>query len=176
VPTSNLRVFNWNDNATDSQTYDWVRVRRYVSPEPTTSLGAEASGANVQIIVTVSHTAPDGSGATTIVSSSTTTIDANTPNPYALSVGSGAQQTFTSANPRLLRVQINVAAVNGGERFILAYDSSSNPSNLATPAVTVPENSMWSAAAVVLIPVIAGGLWRRRLRRAGSGRRHPVGD
>jgi hypothetical protein len=41
IPTANLRVFVWNDNSTQTQRYDWVRVRHYVNPEPSTALGAE---------------------------------------------------------------------------------------------------------------------------------------
>ncbi|MGH7535138.1 MAG: hypothetical protein ACREMG_06090, partial [Gemmatimonadales bacterium] len=73
--------------------------------------------ASVDIQVTVSHTAADGSGATTIVSSSTTTINASTADPYALSIGSGSAQTFTAASPRRLRVQVNVVSVNSGGDF-----------------------------------------------------------
>ncbi len=39
VPSANLRVFVWSDTGGNSVTYDWVRVRPYVTPEPTTSFG-----------------------------------------------------------------------------------------------------------------------------------------
>jgi hypothetical protein len=168
IPDASLWVYCWN---TDSYTmvYDFMRVRNYVSPEPTTAFGAEATSADVRIVVTVSHTASDGSGATTIVTSSTTTINSSTANPYALSIGSGALQTFTSGNPRRLRVQINVSAINGGERFVLAYDSGTNPSNLLTPLITVPESAVALVPIGLLIPMLVYG-WRRGQRpRGGAG-------
>ncbi len=39
VPSANLRVFVWSDTGANSVTYNWVRVRPYVTPEPTTSFG-----------------------------------------------------------------------------------------------------------------------------------------
>jgi cellulose synthase/poly-beta-1,6-N-acetylglucosamine synthase-like glycosyltransferase len=169
VPDASLRMLLWNDSATaNGQVYDWVRVRKYVNPEPTAAFGAEATSGNVQIVVTVSHTAPDGSGATTILSSSTTSINSSTANPYTLSIGSGAQQTFTSGNPRRLRVQINVSAINGEERFVLAYDgacASSQCSNLDTPVVTVPEPGLGLIGLAITLPALAAELGRRRKSR-----------
>ena len=46
IPTVNLRPFAWSENGTNTQRYDWVRVRRYVSPEPTTALGSEEGGSS----------------------------------------------------------------------------------------------------------------------------------
>jgi hypothetical protein len=39
VPTVNLRFLFYNLTAAQTQIYDWVKVRRYVTPEPTTALG-----------------------------------------------------------------------------------------------------------------------------------------
>jgi hypothetical protein len=130
--------------------------------------GQTTASSNVQIVVTVSHTAPDGSGATTIVTSSTTTINSSTANPYALSIGSGAQQTFTSGNPRRLRAQINVSAVNGSEGFVLAYDgscASTQCSNLDTPVVTVPEPGLGLIGIAATLPGLAAAIRRRKKRR-----------
>jgi hypothetical protein len=176
IPTGTLRMLLRDDSATAGRTmtYDWVRVRRYVSPEPTTAFGAEATSGDVRIVVTVSHTASDGLGATTIVTSSTITINSSTANPYALSIGSGSAQTFTSGDPRRLRVQVNVSAVNGGERFVLAYDSGTNPSNLLTPLVTVPESAVALIPIGLLIPLLVRGWWRGPRARRGvdeDGRR-----
>ena len=102
-----------------------------------------------------------------ITSSSSTKIDATTANPLTLSLGSGAQQTFSSANPQLVRVLITVDSVTGGGSFVLSYDSATNHSSLDTPIVTVPE---WSLAFLILVPMIPylfAAIWRRR-RLAGA--------
>ncbi len=39
VPSANLQVFVWNNTPNQTQQYNWVRVRPYVTPEPTTSFG-----------------------------------------------------------------------------------------------------------------------------------------
>jgi hypothetical protein len=78
-----------------------------------------------------------------------------------LSVGSGAQQTFTAADPRRLRVQLDVVDANG-QSFVLAYDSAANPSNLNTPVVTVPEWGLLFLAFVPLIPYLFSLVWRRK--------------
>jgi hypothetical protein len=127
--------------------------------------------ASVDIQVTVSHTAPDGSGATTIVQSAQTTIDASTSDPYALSIGSGALQTFTAASPRRLRVQVHVVSVNSGGDFTLDYDgtcASNRCSNLDTPVVTVPEYGVAFVVPALLIPAIAGEAWRRKRKGRSS--------
>ncbi|MCJ7708055.1 MAG: hypothetical protein MUO38_10595, partial [Anaerolineales bacterium] len=132
--------------------------------------------ASVDIQVTVSHTAADGSGATTIVTSPVTTINASTSDPYALSIGAGALQTFTSASPRRLRVQVNVVSVSNGGDFTLDYDgtcASSTCSNLDTPVVTVPEAAVALLPAVLMIPMLAGALRRRKAGRPG---RQPRGE
>jgi hypothetical protein len=127
--------------------------------------------ASVDIQVTVSHTAPDGSGATTIVQSAQTTIDASTSDPYALSIGSGALQTFTSASPRRLRVLVNVVSVTSGGDFTLDYDGtcgSSLCSNLDTPVVVVPELGLAFLPAALLLPLLGGQLARRRRLAAAA--------
>jgi hypothetical protein len=121
--------------------------------------------ASVDIQVTVSHTAADGSGATTIVSSSTTTINSSTADPYALSIGSGSAQTFTSASPRRLRVLVNVVSVNSGGDFTLDYDGacgSSLCSNLDTPVVVVPDLALAFVPVALLVPLLIERLARRR--------------
>ncbi len=126
--------------------------------------------ANVQISASVWHTASDGSGASSIVSSATTTIDAATANPLALSVGNDPTgQTFTSADPRRLMVRITVSAVNAGGSFVLAYDSASQDTNLTTPTVTVPEGVMGLAAGAIVIPALAATAWRRRRTKPKRG-------
>jgi len=135
--------------------------------------------ASVDIQVTVSHTAADGSGATTIVSSSTTTINANTADPYALNIGSGAQQTFTSASPRRLRVQVNVVSVNSSGDFTLDYDGtcgSSLCSNLDTPVVTVPEYALVFLPLALLIPVAVPLMKKRRTRPTQVGKENSDGQ
>ena len=128
-----------------------------------------SGGGSVDIVVTAAHTASDGSGATTITQSATTTIDASTADPLPLSLGSGLQQTFNSSDLRRLSVQINVTAVNGGGSFVLDYDgscASSRCSSLDTPTVTVPELALALVGVGVMIPGIAGALLRRTRREA----------
>ncbi|MEE9115587.1 MAG: DUF2341 domain-containing protein, partial [Thermoplasmata archaeon] len=124
----------WNMPTGQAWWIDDVLVRRYVNPEPTASLGPEELDANVQIIASVYHVMPDGSDPQEILTSPTITIDSTTPNPITLNIGNGVQYNFTDAVPRLLRLEINVTAVNGGERFVLAYDSASQPTSLVTPS------------------------------------------
>jgi len=126
---------------------------------------------SVDIQVTVSHTASDGSGATTIVGPTSLTINASTADPYALNIGSGVLQTFLSTNRRRLRVYVDVVSVSGGGSFVLDYDgscASSKCSNLDTPDVTVPDNVLWIGAAATLIPALGRAL-RRRKSRAPAG-------
>ena len=85
-------------------------------------------------------------------------------------------QTFTSADPRVLRVEVDVTSINNGGSFVLDYDGtcvSSTCSSLDTPVVVVPEFALIFGAFVLLIPVAMGGIWRRRRRsqkRAFAGR------
>ncbi|HEY43487.1 MAG TPA: DUF2341 domain-containing protein, partial [Anaerolineae bacterium] len=162
VPSGNLRVFAWVDADSRSETWDWVRVRNYVNTEPTSSLGSEVDAPYVQIVVSVYQTDGDGSDPQGIVTSSTVTIDANTADPYALLIGNGAEQTFTSSDPQRLRVHIDVTGVNGSGSFTLAYDSTANSSSLDTPSMVVPE---WELAFPLLMPVVPylmSVIWRRR--------------
>ena len=100
-----------------------------LDPEETESAGS----GSVDITVSVHHTRPDGSDPQEIVISSAVTIDENTTHPFVLNVGTGGAQTFTASDPRRLRLFVNVAAVTGGGRFVLAYNSTGNPTNLETP-------------------------------------------
>jgi cellulose synthase/poly-beta-1,6-N-acetylglucosamine synthase-like glycosyltransferase/CheY-like chemotaxis protein len=141
---------------------DWFKIRPYVDPEPTTGFGSEVDAPYVQIVVSVYHTDGDGSDPQEIVTSSTITVDANTSDPYALPIGSGTEQTFTSSDPQRLRVNIDVTAVNGSGSFTLAYDSSSNASSLDTPIVTVPDLTVYLIAVVVFIPAVMNIFMRKR--------------
>jgi hypothetical protein len=129
------------------------------------SVTGQEAQQSVDITVYVHHTATDGTGATLITSASTT-IDGNTADPLVFDVGNDpVGQTFTDANRRVLRVQVEVTAVNGGGSFVLDYDgpcASSLCSNLNTPVVVVPEYGLIFGAFAVLIPVAMGGVWRRR--------------
>jgi hypothetical protein len=44
IPTANLRMLLRNGGASQTMTYDWVRVRNYVSPEPTVYVSSETGG------------------------------------------------------------------------------------------------------------------------------------
>ncbi|MGH2621697.1 MAG: glycosyltransferase family 2 protein, partial [Anaerolineales bacterium] len=116
----------------------------------------------LDIVVTVSHTAADGSGATTIVSSSSVTLDGHTTSPYALSIGSAAKQTFSADEPRRLRVQIEVAEVSGGASFTLEQDSTSGPTNLSMPSLNNPKPSLVPLAAAIFVPPLSSVIVERR--------------
>ena len=138
-------------------------------------ISLKPSASSVSITVYVHHTRADGTDPQLITSASTT-IDSSTADPLALSLGSGALQTFTSADPRQLRVQISVTAVSGSGSFVLDYNGScatSRCSSLDTPVVTVPEGAVALVAVGVLIPMVTASAWRRRrlaqrLRMANS--------
>ncbi|TET82240.1 MAG: DUF2341 domain-containing protein, partial [Anaerolineales bacterium] len=69
--------------------FDDVRVRLYVSPEPTSGLSAEEPLPSVEITVSVHHTKSDGTDPQEIITSSTIIIDGTTADPYPLTIGSG---------------------------------------------------------------------------------------
>lgn len=161
IPNANLRVYVSNDTSYTSA-YDFARVRQYVSSEPSATPGAESGQPSVTITATLYHTATDGSDPQLIASSSSTVIDANTANPLALSLGSGSQQTFTAADPRLLRVHITVDSVSAGGSFDLAYDSGADPTNLDTPSLVVPDISLIFTMLAVLIPLLTATLTMKR--------------
>jgi cellulose synthase/poly-beta-1,6-N-acetylglucosamine synthase-like glycosyltransferase/ActR/RegA family two-component response regulator len=162
VPTGNLRAFIWNDGTGYDQVVDFVRVRKCVSTEPSASPGEEENAPFVKISVTVYHTKGDGTDPQEIVTSAATTIDANTLDPYALTIGSGSEQTFTSTDPRRLRLHIDVTEVNGSGSFTLAYDSVASPSSLDTPEIVVPGATLLLLLVVVLIPITTSLMTRRR--------------
>jgi hypothetical protein len=152
--------------------YGHILSLRYKNP--TASLGSEQTN-SVSITVRVQHTDTSG-GDPQLITSATTVINAATADPLALALGSGLQQTFTAADPRLLRVEIEVTAVSGAGTFTLDYDgtcATSRCSNLNTPVVTVPEGAVALAAVGILIPILTAGVWRRkrlgvRARQANS--------
>ncbi len=121
------------DNSADEADIGWFAVE-FEREKPAVVVGPEGDTGNVQMTASVHHTRPDGSDPQEIVTSPLTTIDSRTPNPFALTIGSGAQLNFTDSDPRLLRLEINVVNINGGERFALAYGSVAQPTNLDTPA------------------------------------------
>jgi hypothetical protein len=119
----------------------------------------------VDIQVSAYHTNSSGGDATEIITSSTTLIDSTTADPYDLTIGSGSLQTFTSADPRHIRLLVDVTEVHGGS-FTLAYDSAANPSYLQIPTLTVPDQTLILISVAILIPVLSG-LSARKRRRSG---------
>jgi hypothetical protein len=159
--------FYWGEIYTNfyyaDQASDWVYVRDYVNPEPTTSLSVTEDDAPfVDIAVSVYDTNSGGGTPHQIVTSSSIRIDASVGDPYALPIGSGAEQTYTAADPRRLRVHIDATNINGGGSFTLAYDSVANPSSLETPAMTIPEGVLPLIFMVALMPILMGLIWRKR--------------
>jgi len=150
---------------------DWIGTS-FNNQNSTTSFYSVASQEalqSVDITVYVHHTATDGTGATLITSASTT-IDGNTADPLAFDVGNDAfGQTFTSADQRVLRLQVEVTAVNGGGSFVLDYDgpcASNLCSNLDTPVIVVPEYALALIPFVLLIPLIIPYV-RKRMKSSG---------
>jgi hypothetical protein len=129
------------------------------------SLGSEQTN-SVSITVRVHHTNTSGGDAQLITSASTTITSATTDPLLNFALGSDpVGQTFTSSDPRLLRLQIEVTAVSGSGTFTLDYDgtcATNKCSNLNTPVVVVPEGAVALAAVGILIPLVTAGAWRRR--------------
>ena len=137
---SPTQIIMERDNATAEADIGWFVVE-FKRQTPSSTIGPEETSANVQIVASVYHTRPDGTDPRGIVTSPTITIDSTTPNPLSLNIGNGVQYTFIDANPRLLRLEIDVSVVNGGERFVLAYDSTAQPTSLITPST--PTNTYY---------------------------------
>jgi hypothetical protein len=133
------------------------------------SVASQEAYESVDITVYVHNTKTDGTDAQLIVFASTT-IDKNTADPLAIDLGNDAiGQTYTSADPRVIRVQVEVTGINAAGSFVLDYDgpcASNACSSLDTPAVVVPEFALIFGAFVLLIPVAMGSVWRRRRRDA----------
>ena len=153
------------------RTADWIATEYNNQSSPSTFysvVGPQTpSSPGVDIIVSVYHTKTDGSDPQLIVSSSSTTIDSATANPLGLNIGAGGAQTYTAADPRLLRVLVTVDTVTDSGSFILDYDSVADPSSLDTPVVTVPEWGLAFLLLVPLVPFLMAAIWRRR-RMAGN--------
>jgi hypothetical protein len=148
------------------QTLDarWSHIVALRYKEASMSQGSEETN-YVSVTVRVHHTNTSGGDPQLITSASTTITSTTTDAPPGLALGSGLQQTFTAADPRLLRLQIEVTGVSSGISFVLDYDGTcalSKCSSLDTPVVTVPEFGLVFAAVAVLIPVAMGGVWRRK--------------
>ncbi|MCK4857779.1 MAG: DUF2341 domain-containing protein, partial [candidate division Zixibacteria bacterium] len=144
---------------------DWLRTEYNNQGSVATffkPLGSEELLPSVDITVSVYHTKGDGTDPQEIITSSTVTIDGNTSDPYALDIGSGLAQTFTSADPRHVRVHIDVTAVNTGGSFTLAYDSVTDHSSLDTPSMVIPDVTLLLVAAVIIIPILTGLLTKKR--------------
>ena len=85
-----------------------------------------------------------------------------------LAIGSGAAQTFTQANPQLIRLRIEVDTVHSGGSFTLSYDSATDESRLETPALTVPDFTLIFVLLAVFIPILTWVLTERRRRRMAT--------
>ncbi|UCF61595.1 MAG: DUF2341 domain-containing protein, partial [Anaerolineaceae bacterium] len=155
--SDSARNEDWIDTTYNNQANQGVGAGKFIK-----SLGSEETLPSVDITVSVHHTSSDGSDPQEIITSSTVTIDANTTDPYALSIGSGSEQTFTSADPRRVRAFIDVTAVNGGGSFTLAYDSAADPSSLDTPSIVVPDVTSLLVAVVIFIPILMNLFIKRR--------------
>ncbi|MFQ5908897.1 MAG: hypothetical protein ACE5JE_08770 [Thermoplasmata archaeon] len=112
----------------------WAHITVLRYKEPALTLEAEEQQGSIDVTVYVHHTAPDGTDPQEIVTSSPITVDGAT-NPLIINVGEGAEQAFKASDPRRLRVLLNVTSLTGGGSFVLAYNSSANPTNLETPTI-----------------------------------------
>jgi hypothetical protein len=137
-----------------------------------------APATSVDITVQVHHTKPDSSDPQLITSASTT-ITSATGNHLVLGLGNDPiGQTFTNADPRVLRYTIEVTGVANNGSFTLAYDGScgSNQcSSLDTPVVSVPEPGLGLIGLALTLPALAAEL-RRRRKRKGSREKGLTGD
>ncbi len=120
------------DNTADEADIGWFVVE-LGGENPMITLGSEETGANVEIAVNVHHVRPNGSDPQLIVASPVVKIDSETPNPFALAIGTGAVQNFTDSDPRYLRLEIDVVGASDDERFVLVYNSVGQPSRLEVP-------------------------------------------
>lgn len=133
VALSSTEITMERNNAADETDIGWFVVEFY-KDESSSTIGSEETGGCVEIVASVYHVAIDGSDPQEIITSPVVSIDANTPNPMALDIGSGVQMSFTDADPRFLRLGISVVNVSGGERFRFNYNFSAQRSNLVIPS------------------------------------------
>lgn len=130
---SSTEITMRRDNTSDEADIGWFVVE-FKQDLASVVHGPEESTASLQMTASVHHVMPDGSDPQLIVSSSTVTISNQTPNPLSISLGNGSQISFSDSNPRLLRLEIDITSGSPSERFVFAYDSVIQPSNLSTPA------------------------------------------
>ena len=130
----------------------------------------KGAGLTVTFTAQVGLSDPDGSNYSQFgESASFTTQDAPGDLTDTVNICSSCPaQTITAANPKRLVFRINVTSVAGGG-IDLKYDAATgnhgDDTRLETPVVTVPEYAIGFVAAAVLIPTVAGGLWRKRRSR-----------
>jgi hypothetical protein len=151
--------------STTPRTASWIETSYHNQFNPVAfykSIGSQEDIPAVDIVVSVYDTDTNGGTTHGIKTSSTITIDPSTTNPYQLTIGDGVEQTFTEADPRLLRLFVDVTAVRGSGSFTLAYDSAANPSNMETPTMTVPEWGLSFFLLMPVIPAVISVIWRRK--------------
>jgi hypothetical protein len=129
--------------------------------------------ASVGIAVSVYDTNAYG-GDPQLITSTTTSITSSTANLLTLDLGSGVEQTYSSSDRRRLRVHIDVTSVTAGGSFTLAYDSTSDSSNLVTPDLVVPDQTFVMFSVAILIPILTGLVARKGVlgNRQFLGRRN----
>jgi hypothetical protein len=110
----------------------WAHVTVLRYKEPALALEAEEQQGTIEVTVYVHHTAADGTDPQEIVTSSPVTVTGAT-EPLIVNVGEGTEQVFQASDPRRLRLLVNVTDLTGGGSFVLAYNSSANPTSLETP-------------------------------------------
>ncbi|MCK4691976.1 MAG: hypothetical protein KAT23_00005, partial [Anaerolineales bacterium] len=150
--------------STDDRTAQWISTGHNNQDSPSTfyNVGSQETLPSVDITVSVYHTNASGGDPLAVAISSVISIDTSTSNPYTLSIGSGGEQTFSSVDPRRLRVNIDVTAVNSSGSFTLAYDSAAAPSSMDTPSITIPGVTVLLLVVVVLIPLLTSLMTRKR--------------
>ena len=117
------------DSTADEADVGWFVVE-LGGQNAATSLGPEEVSADIGVRIRVHHVASDGSDPQLIVAAPTTVIRNTTSNPLTVAIGTGTVHNFTDADPRYLRLEIDVQGAGGDERCILAYDSSTRPTSL----------------------------------------------
>jgi hypothetical protein len=91
---------------------------------------------SANISLSVGHVNSTG-GDFQAITSTSTTLNRNTPSPSTYSLGSGPALSCTAANPR--RLVFTITYLSGDDRTIVAYNGGGTPSYLSTPAIVVPE-------------------------------------
>jgi hypothetical protein len=142
IPTVDLRAFMWNGTASQSLTYDWVRVRPIVQPEPTATAGTEQASIGICALSFwfYDDTAPDTYMMYPAQPAGTTTTDGS-PDVRFHSAGFSDGTNLTAGSTT---VYVYVTSTSGSDETveaILEAGAGLDWTFLGTGAATVPANT-----------------------------------